>query len=127
MTLLERLGAAKCGNSELDGEIWCAINGYTFVMWDGAGCVYRATPTGSISHEARERIQHLSTSLEAALSLVPEGWNRRLSEDDQGRWWAELRHGYETSYSDVQVASRVATPALAFCIAALRARASQKE
>lgn len=67
---------------------------------------------------------HYTRSLDAALALVPEGWNRRLSEDDNGRWWAELRHGYETSFNKVVGSVQAATPALALCAAALRARAA---
>lgn len=60
-------------------------------------------------------------SIDDAMTLVPEGWNRRLSETDAGKWWSELREGYETSYNRVALASNAPSPAIALCIAALRA------
>src|SRR5690606_20644606 len=46
--LIARLEKATGPDRELDGRIWCAINGYEFVQWDGAGCVYRAKSIGHI-------------------------------------------------------------------------------
>ena len=68
-----------------------------------------------------------SKSLDAAMTLVPEGWMvANISQTDAGTWWAELRKGYITSYSAVAMSGhyKVATPALALTAAALRARNS---
>lgn len=67
-----------------------------------------------------------TASLDAALTLVPEGWRvYNLSQDpDQGmRWFAGLdaipiRCGHWIAYTN----KRAPTPALALCVAALEAR-----
>jgi len=69
-SLIEKLEGAEGPSLVLDGEIWCAVNGYTFVMWDGAGCVYRRASDGGISHEQASRIRPFSASLDAALALA---------------------------------------------------------
>ena len=69
-SLIEKLEEAEGPSLVLDGEIWCAVNGYTFVMWDGAGCVYRRASDGGISHEQASRIRPFSASLDAALALA---------------------------------------------------------
>lgn len=62
-----------------------------------------------------------TASLDAAMTLVPEGWNRRASETDKHWWWAELREGYETSYNRVEIGQSPSLP-VSICIAALKAR-----
>lgn len=69
-SLIEKLEGAEGPSLVLDGEIWCAVNGYTFVMWDGAGCVYRRASDGGISHEQVSRIRPFSASLDTALALA---------------------------------------------------------
>lgn len=68
--LLERVEAATGPNLALEGEIWCAINGYQFVTWDGAGCVYRETPEAGISHVDGGVVRPYTASIDAALALV---------------------------------------------------------
>lgn len=62
-------------------------------------------------------------SADVAMELIPEGWNRRFSESDTHKWWAELREGFETSYNRVAI-GQAATLPLAICAAALEARAA---
>ena len=67
-----------------------------------------------------------TTSIDAALTLVPDGWTfANLSQGDRGNWWCELRKGFLTSYSSVAIGTQLnsTTPAFALCAAALRARA----
>jgi len=68
--LVERLEVAERGSHVLDAELWCARNGYTFVQWDGAGCVYRERPESSIRHIRHSDIAPVTTSLDAALALA---------------------------------------------------------
>ncbi len=68
-----------------------------------------------------------TTSLDAALTLRSSGWTiAHICEEDDKRWFAELRHGFKTSYDHVAMAGKCATPALALCAAALRALAKEK-
>lgn len=57
------------------------------------------------------------TSLDAALTLVPEGWSWRVGNLPSGKGFADL--GTQASLQCVEGA----TPPLALCIAALKARA----
>jgi hypothetical protein len=64
---------------------------------------------------------HFTSSLDAALTLVPEGWQRSIwigDSDDQRTALVELCP-YD---ADTEVKVRAATPALALCAAALKAR-----
>jgi hypothetical protein len=74
------------------------------------------------------QLPRYTASLDAALTLVPEGWTfANLSQSDRKGWWCELRQGYLTSYDKVAFGSQLenASPALAVAAAALRARADQ--
>jgi hypothetical protein len=67
-----------------------------------------------------------TASIDAALTLVPEGKGRLLmcpllSREDEGDWYAHIRFGMEPIGS-----ATAATAALALCAAALRARASME-
>lgn len=66
-------------------------------------------------------------SIDAALTLVPEGWSWGLSHESErsdGRTFASVRR-YWSSF-DRDHFCWAATPALALCAAALRARAAEK-
>jgi hypothetical protein len=66
-----------------------------------------------------------TTSIDAALSLIPEGWVvANISQNDNRLWWTSLNRGYRSSYDATAIAGDCATPALALVIAALRARAA---
>jgi hypothetical protein len=121
--LIERLEAAQEGSRELDGRIQAAISWGSrpeavieFSSW--GGFVVRIGDSRCLD-EARGTY---TTSLDAALTLVPEGawWHvqclpnphiadRRVSASVTTYRLHEWHHG--------------ATPALALCIAALKARA----
>lgn len=71
-------------------------------------------------------IEPYTTSLDAALTLVPEGWKWEIANhagDDDGPraalWW-----GIPAEHNDEikQIGAHGNTPALALCIAALKAR-----
>ncbi len=77
MDLADRVEKADGADRELDGAIWCAANGYTFLGWDGAGVMWRG-PDGGRSHYPAEKVRRFTASLDNALSLVPEGWAREV-------------------------------------------------
>lgn len=131
--LIAKLEQASAPDRELDAEIACAarfpehrparkgdhagVHGVDPES-DWAGHIY--VPTGFLVAYSYTR------SIDDAMTLVPEGWNLRIAENDKHWWWAELREGFETSYRRVEI-GRSPTPALALCIAALRARAQDKQ
>ena len=64
-----------------------------------------------------EPIPHYTTSLDAAVTLVPEEWHWEIT--DIGTAWVGT---HLTAQKVVKFAANAATPALALCIAALKAR-----
>lgn len=66
-----------------------------------------------------ENALHYTASLDAAMSLVPEGWNvgqwRIIGKPDSCRMWDD----------ETDIITSGSTPALALTAAALRARAAQ--
>lgn len=75
-----------------------------------------------------------TASLDAALTLVPKGWIAtttdftHLQENVEGRGLAELYPGIRFwGDANRQIQVSAATPALALCAAALRARAQQEQ
>lgn len=107
--LIERIEAASKGSRALDWEI------HVHDGIDGKG-MYGPHP-------------RYSFSIDAALTLVPEGWIvAQLGQGDDGSWFCELRAGHRTSYRRVAMSPvKCPTPALALCAAVLKARAYLKE
>ncbi len=109
--------ADRCEREEpshrLDDAIWIAVEGID---------THVETPAfkmGNPPNRKRMAIPHYTTSLDAAVTLRPDGfaWN---AGEERARGFASLtgedhRHCFDT---------RAKTPALAFCAAALRARAA---
>ena len=137
LDLIARLEAATEGSRELDGRIEAHLRSDQFIKWDGAGAVIRhgsGTWNGLIGHIARNDIRSRTTSIDIAMTLVPEGSYGRVtpwfSNDPDNRWvkwdgcvltplW-EKWTPFEDWFLDVE--ARAATPALALTIAALKAR-----
>jgi hypothetical protein len=75
-------------------------------------------------------LPRLTASIDAAMTLVPEGWVLQpgLSEYNQRSWYCGLR-SERGAGGRFHTASKApcATPALALCAAALRARAAQDQ
>jgi hypothetical protein len=132
--LIARLEGAKSGSQELDAQVAAFIIGGTVIQSprNGMWCVYLgANHRGEPSlWEPRDIFgallrQHLyseaggpTRSLNAAVMMVPEGWSWRVGNLPSGRGFADL--GTQRSLQGIEGA----TPALALCIAALKARAS---
>lgn len=125
MTLLERLEAASEGSRELDIAIAEEVLGLIVEQID---CVNDTSPIREYSVKALHsnvwrNLPYYTTSLDAALALVPDGyeWLRkspqtmtvyRIPADDKE--WAQ------------HIDARGATPALALTIACLKAREAQQ-
>jgi hypothetical protein len=118
--LADRVEAAKGAYRALDGEIWCAINGYEWVMWDGAGAVFRQADS-SIGHHYADRIRAFTASLDAAASLVPAGWDWAVTKG----FGEDALAAASPANSVATVETQAATPALALTAAALRALAEE--
>jgi hypothetical protein len=116
--LAERCEQAMAADYALDAAIWCVLND----MPVSKRIIYDFE---------RGEAQRYTASLDAAMTLVPEGWviGSVAEEAPRTQWVVELRRGYRTSYdkaifSDCRPGQRCKTFALALCAAALRARAA---
>lgn len=63
-----------------------------------------------------------TSSIDAALTLVPEGWLWRIMPSDFNGWLAEV---WTDDTLDGEFGARAPTPALAIVIAALRAKGGE--
>lgn len=137
MQKLEELIAAleKCqGPSlQLDGMIWCAANNFEFVMWDGAGCVYRdpSAPKwdAGIKHAQASTVRPYSASLDAAVALVnhvlPDAFwmmSRGRLRIDEPLYAVQLLFGSEEILGEAEGNSLPVT----ICLATLKAKLSQE-
>ena len=104
--LIKRLEAAEFGGFGFDSEVFIALN-LTQPRLDGLA---------STTHPP------ITTSLDAALALAerlyPEG-RLMVERTHEGRGWAMLQPG---EYAKIRAMTDGGTPALALCIAILRAK-----
>lgn len=128
--LIGRLKAASEGSRPLDWLIAEEIGDEAFRLKAAAW------PPFAPGSKIDKGIPAFTTSLDAIVALIERklpGWTvARLGQNDDKTWHAELREGYLTSYDRVATSSyrpgsRPATPALALCIAFLRALQAQQE
>jgi len=116
--LIERLEAAESGSRELDAEIAKEV-GYTFMETWTLSEEYWIGPAPAPDKPVV--LPRFTTSLDAALTLVPEGfWTRLIIATPPV---AEVNPNNIESVDGKVIAT---TPALALCIAALKARESEK-
>jgi len=112
--LIARLETATEGSRELDAEIVRAVDPDAFFADDGSfesavyDCINRYPP-------------HYTTSLDAALTLVPEGWGWSVDYAN-ACMLSTLGGDGHVDYLHTTYAREAATPALALVIAALKAR-----
>lgn len=109
--LIDALEKAEGPSRELDAEIagafgWAVLSSFT-------GGIYRAAPPGKIDCRP---LPDFTSSLDAALTLVPEGWIWSVSSS--GCVWVMPSDDVEGQI----VVSGIADPIIALCIAALKAR-----
>lgn len=102
--LIAKLEAAKEGSRQLDHEIAVAVE------------KYKEPPVTALDTDWWT--PHYSTSIDAALTLVPKSWDKTCREVG-GECNASVG---PPRAPDIE--SSGATPALALCIASLRARAA---
>ncbi len=127
--LIEMLEKATGPKLDLDGRVWCAVNGYEFVMWDGAGCVYKnpAAPTwdiGGIKHASAREVRPYTASLDAAVALVERmlpGWACGFDSGPKTHIAFVDPHDFADRIFGASFTAEAATPALALLIALLRA------
>ncbi len=122
--LIARLEAATEGSEELDIAIWDQIESWPA----GHHPDWRIAPNGREIH-ATMFAPGYTTSIDGALTLIPEGWAWFVEwigtpfTEGAARLWipSQRTRGLETE----QFQTEAKTPALALCIAALRARQAQ--
>lgn len=122
-TLLDRLAAATEGSRELDGAIAAAIAaqmGKAGVYWPDDGEPHWSEWRGQETVMG-ELVLHYTTSLDAALTLVPEGWRYIIDESAPDVGISVSLRSLEANFRQSGIRETAATPALAICIAALNA------
>ena len=126
--LIKRIEAADGPDRGLDAEI-CEAMGFTVVGH------YRRGSNEPIRGYSWQPVPRYTSSIDAAMTLVPEGWRLQLSEWDhedlraKGPWQAILeRNGTRGDFMEpAPRCDHAKTPALALCAAALRAKTAQNE
>lgn len=115
-TLIRDLEGASEGSRELDGEIALLLG------WvkHHAGWAHWTTPEGL----ENQHVPFFSDSLDDALTLVPEGWGWLVEVWQREESWAQVvrRPEGSTKPSGVFEGAEAKSPALALCIAAIKAR-----
>ena len=140
--LIAKLEAATEGSRELDAEIRFHVaddmnrcnfdEGSYHGDCDEPGCggwlgLHDERRSYPQRWQDDERLPRYTTSLDAALTLVPVdpkgGWYWRVGHSSLYRGWAHLnRYHPDNCDTGDETSGNAATPALALCIAALRAR-----
>lgn len=135
--LITRLSEAKEGSRELDGRIWCAVNGYEFVRVDPYWLHGRVGYNHGTVYYTHVQ-PHLTSSVDAILALIekqlpkhpldePVGpWEWRVhgpNRSDAGMCRAALMWPQTTAGAHVRLLGPfyARTPALALCVALLTA------
>lgn len=135
--LIAKLEAAGEGSRELDALIWCALNGAAYVgshadATEPGNCFWFRHPADGVEYSRAAHYRY-TTSLDAALTLVPEGWMPSIDQyclsdvpaQNQWRVWLRRLRDEETRRPKLDTVFGITgTPALALCIAALKARAA---
>lgn len=127
--LLEKLEAATEGSKPLSAEVWCAAEGHEFIKFDDYQVHFRdedvlpGRPL-SMSWNAMQAIPY-TTSIDGALTLMPEGLSfgvHFIKRDGEPlKYQAQVRRPGMLKPDEPKL-FEASTPALALCIAALKAR-----
>jgi hypothetical protein len=134
--LIARLEAATEGSRELDYLIHGTIKGWRlpdqshrFSWWTGQSFQYGdPADMRRAIYIDEEALPYYTTSLDAALTLLPKGWFWRAGMTPVFEGWAFIQkyHSDHTQPGETEFGfrrERGTTPALALCIACLKARA----
>jgi len=116
MTLIERLEALRGPDREVDGLIMQHINPerefHQFEDALGMRCLYDSA--------AWEMPKKYTASIDAAMTLVPEGFYPLIAKQSADRGQANMGQ----ANNGLGFNGYAATPAIALCIASLRARSA---
>ena len=131
--LITRLEALTGPDREVDALIWVETDAEGIAALEKQGSPEKAVSIkyGCGGFNDMKPIWTLATfrgpaytaSLDAAMTLVPEGWTiATIGQNDDKSWFVELREGFLTSYNRVAMSPiKTVTPAIALCIAAIAA------
>lgn len=128
--LAARIEAASGPDRELDAEIYNAVpveagrkaERLPMEQWGDRFDDGWRTMLADREDKYPEKLKRYTASLDAAMTLVPEGWMQfdvDATAPDLGIDWTLHRHG-------IEVKATAATPALALTAATLRARAKEQ-
>jgi hypothetical protein len=124
-SLIAKMSDATEGSRELDAEIWLSVTPHEIRDYDGTTTLKNryvevAGEWFCWLDNLREKVPAYTTSLDAAVSLIPPDWRlEHLGEfTNTIEWECELHR----RSSDMAVVAEAKTPFLALTIAALRAR-----
>lgn len=125
--LIAALEKATEGDTFLDADIHEAA-GRGYVIENTSGEAWFVKDKPSAVRQTQYEVPRYTTSLDAALSLVPKdprgGWFWRVGYGSQCGGWAHLNRVHPDHCEQKDEASAEgATPTLALCIAALKASA----
>jgi len=132
--LAEMCEGAEVPSRELDAaivialRIWPGVKGCEWIKrWEGEIAVDAKAP-GRVRHKESGcwwSARYYTASLDAARTLVPEGWYWRAGHGVLWAGWAHLNRKHPDHCDrDDEHSAHAETPALALCAAALRARAT---
>ena len=133
--LIARLEAAEVGSRELGHEVLLALGWHRNQIGNFYGPLYQWSSPDHSPHLIRgdeDNLPNPALSLDAALALaerVLPGWNwtllserERLANSDDPRPYAGLKRRGPPMADEGYASASASTPALAFCIAILRAK-----
>jgi len=117
--LIEKLEKASGPSRELDGLIWIAIDGIRNTE------NWKSPPAIPLTDYLREAAPKFTESVDVALRVNP-GWFWRAGSGAQEAGWAHLNRLHLSHCDQVDESHGIgATPAIAICIAGLRARSQR--
>lgn len=127
--LIAELEAATEGSRELDAKITAAVKGRVFKKWLGYYYEFEGGVGGYGGN--KQDMPLYTTSLDAALTLVPEGmlWQVSTAESEADVIWeSSPSHYTERAVGESWAADEdTFNPALALCIATLKARQATED
>lgn len=108
---------------ELDAEIDCARYGYIYLGLKDGGYLHD-WPAKNIERSTAFQWSRYTSSLDAAASLMPEGWIIQIGQIRFGMWRVQLWRGDKSFKSPADVEAVASTEPQARVAAGLRARAA---
>ena len=126
--LIKKLEAATEGSRELDSEVFGSLGTHVLerrgrdrkAWWYKIGGKdYQRKDPSSVSYGG---VPRFTSSIDAALTLVPEGWDWLITRCIGGRYCAIVNQS--GTQQPAEVVTQIMAPALALTIVALTARRS---